>query len=417
MMQPARKITVIGGGIVGICCALSLQQKGLHVRLIDEGELKLKASYGNAGVISPWSCIPQSMPGIWKNIPKWLLDKNGPVSFRWSYLPQLLPWAIKFLSAGRYAKVIQIAGAMDALNKQNVAIYRQHLSTTNFQDQLKDACYIHVYRDKAVFDHESLEYRLRLKNQAPMDILDASQLKKIEPALSTDYQYALLIKDQARAISPGNLVEVLTRKFCDQGGELILSQVKYIRPLDDKQWNIQMQGQQLRSELLVIAGGAWSVDLLKPLGLKVPLVNERGYHLEFNQPGVLLNHSIMDVKSKFVVSSMSHALRSAGTAEFAHLNAKPNYQRAKIFKTLTKQLLPDLNISNTSEWMGTRPSFPDSLPVIDRVPGYSGLFAAFGHSHYGLGMAPKTGQVLADIVMADTSDIDLAAYRFDRFHA
>jgi D-amino-acid dehydrogenase len=209
----------------------------------------------------------------------------------------------------------------------------------------------------------------------------------------------------------------LTQKFCDQGGKLVKSRVENIKPLRNDGWSIQIQGQQYKSELLLIASGAWSVDLLKPLGLKLPLVNERGYHLEFKQPGVSLDHSIMDVKSKFVVSSMSGGVRSAGTAEFAHLNARPNYQRAKIFKSLTKRLLPDLNTGNTSEWMGTRPSFPDSLPVIGQVPGFSGLFAAFGHSHYGLGMAPKTGQLLANLVCRETADIDPGPYRLDRFNA
>ena len=417
MTQPGKQVTVIGGGIVGVCCALSLQEKGLRVRLIDEGDLKRKASYGNAGVISPWSCIPQSMPGTWKYIPQWLLNRAGPVSFHWSYLPQLLPWVVKFLATGRYPRVIQIATAMDALNRQNVKIYRQHLSTTNHQNLVKDACYLHVSRDKNAFTTDSLEYRLRAENQAPMEILDSRRLRELEPALSPDYQSALLIKNQARAFSPGRLVEVLTQKFCYQGGNIVKSRVEMIKPLENEGWNIQTQGQQYKSELLLIASGAWSVDLLKPLGLKLPLVNERGYHLEFNQPGVFLNHSIMDVKSKFVVSSMSQGVRSAGTAEFAHLNARPNYQRARIFKSLTKQLLPDLNTDNTSEWMGTRPSFPDSLPVIGHVPGFSGLFAAFGHSHYGLGMAPKTGQLLASMVCRETADIDPRPYRFDRFNA
>ena len=420
-MQSGKQITVIGGGIVGICCALSLQDKGLQVTLIDEGDLKRKASYGNAGVISPWSCIPQSMPGTWKYIPQWLIDKNGPVTFRWQYLPDLLPWAAKFLAAGRHAKVIEVAAAMHALTRPNVDIYRQHLDNTNHQHLVKDACYLHVSTNKNEFSKDSLEYQIRSTHQAPMAILDAQQIQDIEPALSADFKSALLIKDQARATSPGRLVEVLTQKVREQGGEIINATVEEIQPDANASWNIILQGNQLKSELLLVAAGAWTVNLLNPLGLKtmglsLPLVNERGYHLEFSRPDIEVNHSIMDVQSKFVVSSMADGIRSAGTAEFAHLGAKPNFQRAQIFKTLTKQLLPDLNTNNTSEWMGTRPSFPDSLPVIDSVPGFTGLFVAFGHSHYGLGMAPKTGRVLADIVTNADCDIDRKPYRLDRFN-
>ena len=414
-MTQGKDIAVVGGGIVGICCALSLQDKGLQVTLIDEGELKQKASYGNAGVISPWACIPQSMPGTWKSVPLWLISKTGPVSFRWQYLPDLLPWTVRFLAAGRQARVIEVAAAMNALARENVDIYRQHLENTNQQGLIKDSCYLHVSATENAFSPESLDYQLRSGHQAPMAILKGQQIQEVEPALSGDYKSALLIKSQARAVSPGRLLEVLTQKFLARSGTIIKAKVVNIQPQSSSGWHLTMQGDQLKTELLLVTAGAWSVNLLKPLGLNLPLVNERGYHLEFHDPGIALNHSIMDVKSKFVVSSMADGVRSAGTAEFAHINAKPNYQRAQIFKTLTKKLLPNLKTSNTSEWMGTRPSFPDSLPVIDQVPGFSGLYAAFGHSHYGLGMAPKTGEVLADIVTNTVSNIDTKPYRFQRF--
>ena len=113
-MTPDREssVTVVGAGIVGICCALSLLEKGVKVRLLDRDAPGQGASYGNAGVISPWSCIPQSMPGLWKSIPKWLLDPEGPVAIRPRYLLKAMPWALKFLRAGRVDRVRAIANAL-----------------------------------------------------------------------------------------------------------------------------------------------------------------------------------------------------------------------------------------------------------------------------------------------------------------
>ena len=157
------------------------------------------------------------------------------------------------------------------------------------------------------------------------------------------------------------------------------------------------------------------MELLGPLGVQVPLEAERGYHLLFRDPGVSLSHSVMEVEDKFVTSSMETGVRSAGTAEFAGLDAPPNYARARMLAGQTKRMLPGLNTDDTEEWMGVRPSLPDSLPCIDEVRGRPGLFTAFGHSHYGLGMAPMTGRIVADLVTKTPPNFDIAPYSSTRF--
>jgi D-amino-acid dehydrogenase len=154
---------------------------------------------------------------------------------------------------------------------------------------------------------------------------------------------------------------------------------------------------------------------LEPLGIKVPLEAERGYHLVFRDPGITINNSIMDTQGKFAASSMLAGVRCAGTTEFAGLDAPPDYRRAKMFKRLGRRLFPQLNVDDAEEWMGTRPSFPDSLPCIGEVPGRANLFSAFGHSHYGFGMAPNTGRIVAELVSGQQPNVDITPYRIDRF--
>ena len=123
----------------------------------------------------------------------------------------------------------------------------------------------------------------------------------------------------------------------------------------------------------------------------------------------------MDVEHMCVASQMQSGIRIAGTAEFAGIEAKPDHRRAFVFKKALKNLFPSINVDHAEPWMGRRPTFPDSLPCIGPVPNLKGLFAAFGHSHYGLGQAPNTGQIVADCIMGKKSGVDMKPYRIDRF--
>jgi D-amino-acid dehydrogenase len=408
-------IIVVGGGIVGLCCALSLLEKGHQVCIIDPSDETRPASYGNAGVISPWSCVPQAMPGVWKKVPYWLLDSKGPVNMQWSYISTVLPWAVRFLRESNPTMAQRNSQAMAGLQRSNINLYRHHLKGTGGENLFQNSWYLHVFREANAVDPESLAMQMREAQNAEMEIVSGGQLHDIEPEISTDYQSALVIKGQARALSPGRLCKVLMEKAQTMGSTVLKQTVQSIHPDGSGGWLVQTEQERLDTKKLILAAGAWSGNLLKPLGVKVPLISERGYHMMFKNPGITLNHSVMDVERAFVVSSMEDGLRTAGTAEFADLDAAENFKRADIFKGLTQALLPKLRADNLSRWMGIRPSFPDSLPCIGEVPDYQNLYVAFGHSHYGLGMAPSTGELLAELINGDKPTIDPSPYSINRF--
>lgn len=409
---PLKPVTVVGAGIVGICTALSLIERGAKVRLIDRNAPGQGASFGNAGVISPWAVVPQSMPGLWKRIPGWLLDPQGPIHLPVRNIPRFIPWGLRFLLAGREAR--DISEAMAVLNNSNIALFQKHLACTGHEDLVRDSYYVHAYRDASKAKTDGLEWDLRRAQGADVSVIDGAELRRIEPALSTVYKAAILTKGQARARDPGRIGSVLTEKFRALGGEVQRCAVKGLTPLANG-WQIDTDRGAFEADNVVISAGAWSADLLKPLGVKVPLQAERGYHIMFENPHVELNNSVLDVDMKFVSSTMTSGLRSAGTVEFTRHDAPPTEKRAHMLIEQTKFMLPDLDTTATSSWMGVRPSFPDSLPAIGQVPGFKGLFAAFGHSHFGLMMAPKTGELVADLVLGHRSNIDLTPYRVDRF--
>ncbi len=154
---------------------------------------------------------------------------------------------------------------------------------------------------------------------------------------------------------------------------------------------------------------------LKPFGIKVPLAAERGYHVSYPGTSIEVGHSVMDVDGHVIASSMENGLRVAGIAEFSTADSPANAARVETIRRIAVSMFPDLHGQDFEHWMGVRPSFPDSLPLIEELPGQSGLFAAFGHSHFGLMMAPKTGKIIADLVSGNPHNVDLSVFGSKRF--
>ncbi len=410
------EITIIGAGIIGVCAALELKQKGWDVSIVDPNEPGQVTSYGNAGVLSPWSCIPQSVPGLWKNVPKWLFDPEGPLAISWIYAPRFLPWLIKFLKAGEINKVQQISKALLTINQPSVDLYKKLVEGTGQEKLVRDACYLHLYRDARYASPSYTPWRIRQERGVPLRFLKQGEVQEIEPEISSKISAAVLIERQGRTTNPGRLGQVLFEKATGLGVKFLRKKIDRLIPEPGNIYRLISTQGDILSKNVVLAAGAWSVELLKSIGIKVPLEAERGYHLIFSDPGISISNSVMDGDRKFVTSSMEMGIRSAGTAEFAGLHSKPNYDRAKIFKTLTKELLPNLNTNNLKEWAGVRPSLPDTLPCIGPVPGHPNIIAAFGHSHLGLTQAPMTAQIISSIAMKTPLNIDIEPFQMNRFN-
>ena len=408
-------VTILGAGIVGITTALSLTERGFKVALIDRNPPAEGASYGNAGSLSPWSCVPQSMPGLWKSIPGWLLDPEGPVALRTGYAIKFLPWAIKFFQSGQEYRLPAIADAMMALTRPTVTLYRHHLKGTGSEELVRDSVYVHVFRNAADADLSKLGWRMRSERQVPLEVVKGDALREIEPALSQQFGAAVLIKQQGRALDPGGIGKVLAEKAQTMGVSFMRCGVESLVPEAGGAWHIKTDAGPVKANQLVVAMGAWSGKLMQDLGIKAPLEAERGYHLVFSDPGVSLNNAIMNVDAKFVISSMLAGVRCAGTAEFAGVDAAPDYRRARVFKKLAKDMFPDLNVDDVQEWMGPRPSTPDSVPYLGEVPGFANLYAAYGHGHTGMTMAPKTGEIIASLIAGETLGVNMTPYRIGRF--
>lgn len=410
----ASAVTVLGAGIVGICTALELAERGHTVRVIDRKPPGQETSYGNAGVISPWSVVPQSAPGILWQVPRLMTGPYKPLSVHPKSWPRMIGWGLQFLRNGRETRVRRISDAMSILCGPSVDLYRRHLSAADSAHLIRDSIYVHAFRDGAKARLDSLDYALRREKGAELEVIGADALRRLEPALSREFEAAVLVHGQARAVSPGRICEVLADRAARQGVTFETEEVRALKR-DGERWVVVCQGARFPASSVVIAMGVWSRALLQSLGLSVPLMAERGYHVEYADPQITVAHSVSDVDAKIVASSMEQGVRIAGQAEFAPIDAPPDRHKFRRLRKIAQSLFPDLAVAKESQWMGRRPSFPDSLPAIGPIRGHAGLYANFGHSHYGLMMAPKSAQLLAACVERAPQNEDITAFSPDRF--
>jgi D-amino-acid dehydrogenase len=415
----AKRVGVIGAGIVGVCTASWLQRDGHSVFLIEAGEPGRGASFGNAGCLNGSSVTPVSMPGVIRNVPRWLFDPLGPLSLRWSYLPVIAPWLLRFMRAGTPEKVRAQARALRPLLGPTLDALTPLVSAAGAEDLVHRLGHLYVYRSAESLAKDRLAWMLRRDNGVEVDEFDADELRQLEPALSREYVRGLLVRENGHTSNPLGLVERLLGHFLRSGGELVRARAHGFRLEGGRLAAIQTDSGDLAANPAIVCAGAYSKPLAAALGDRVPLETERGYHLMIADPEAMPRIPTADADGKFVATPMDTGLRFAGTVELAGLAAPPDWRRARILLAQGRKMLPGLAASHPegriSMWMGHRPSLPDSLPVLGPSSATPDVIYAFGHGHVGMTAAPMTGKIVADLVAGRPPSIDIAPFAPGRF--
>ncbi len=412
-----RRIVVVGAGIVGVACASYLQRDGHLVTLIDRGAPGEGCSFGNAGGMSPGSCVPVATPGMTRQVPKWLLDPLGPLAIRWSYLLPVLPWLIRFLRAGQPETVQRIADGIRALLAGVFDNYAPLVKAAGAEHLVHSrAGQMYVWRSQAAFDGDRFGLRLRRDRGVAMEELDRHELRQREPALAPIFEKAVVFPEHGHCSDPFRLVQMLAEHFERNGGTILKREVTGFARDGERVTGVRTGSGAIAADTVVIAAGAWSARLAKQLGTHIPLEAQRGYHVTVADPGVAPRINVMWADAKFMATPMDMGLRFAGTVELAGLDAPPDYRRARKLLELGRQMYPGLKVGTVTEWMGHRPCTPDTLPVIDFAPGRNDVVFAFGHGHTGLSAASTTGKLVAEMIAGRRPSIDPAPYRATRFY-
>jgi len=409
-------VVVIGGGFVGLCSALQLQRRGFSVAIVDPGDPKRAASYGNAGQFAVGEVVPISGPGTLAKVPGWLVDPLGPLAIRWRYLPRLTPWLIRFLRAGRPDRVAEISAAMAALCDRIHLDYHPLLEMADAQGLVRPGPHLRLYGSRAEFEAEGWRWDLRVRAGLRYELLDREALHALEPTLGESIGFAVASPDRRSVTEPLALMRAFEACFRNAGGRVVTGSVTgFLRDGAQVTGVTLAGGESVAASHVVIAAGAWSHRLTALLGDHVPLESERGYHVMLPDPGVLPRHSMSHVARGFALLPMGQALRLAGTVELASLDAPPDWERARQLLRVARGLLPGLREEGAEFWMGHRPALPDSLPIIDRASRAGNVVYAFGHGHMGLSWAATTGRLVADLLTGMPGNLDTKPFRLRRF--
>lgn len=412
---PADTVCVIGAGIVGVSTAIWLQRAGRHVTLIDRGEPGEGTSYGNAGVLASPGIVPVTTPGLLKKAPGMLLDPDSPLFMRWSYLPRLAPWLIRYLRHCRPEETRRIASALNGIIGDSLAEHQALARDTPAARWIAPSPYVYVYRDRSAFEADAFTWQIRRDHGVKWDELEGAALSAFEPALGTGGGFAASCPGNGHIKDPGRYVKDLARHAELSGARIVKAAVSDFVCDNGKVSAIVTDHGPIPCAAAVIATGAWSRPLTSKLGLDVPLESERGYHVELFEPSIMPRAPLMFAAGKFVATPMDGRLRLAGIVEFGGLTAPPSEAPFRLLLKRIKEAMPTLWWTREERWMGHRPAPTDSIPVIGEMPGAKAVFTGFGHHHVGLTGGPRTGRLLADLISGRRLNVDLANYSPLRF--
>jgi glycine/D-amino acid oxidase-like deaminating enzyme len=410
-----KNITIIGAGIVGIATACHLRRDGHEVTVVDMRPPGEYCSFGNAGILSPGSCVPLATPGILWKVPGYLADPMGPLTVRWSYLPRAMPWLLRFVAASSRKRVERIADALRPLLKQTFDAYEPLVKHAGVTDLIRRTGYVVVYQTRSAYAGDALAWKLRRDRGVAIEEIDTAEIKRRVPQLAGSYEIGLYLPEQGYCANPERLTKSLAAQFVRDGGKLLQRKVLDIDVGAVGPRALITDSGNLPVETLVICAGAHSNEFTTKLGDTVPLEAERGYHVTYSDPRVELPLPVFFPEFKFFVTPMEMGLRIAGQTEFAGVDAEPNYARADVLAKHTQRILPGISTADTTQWMGRRPSLPDSMPVIGRATKFENVYYAFGHGHVGLVGGAPTGRIISDLVSERTPSIDVSPFRVERF--
>lgn len=414
---------VIGAGIVGVCCALALLRDGWCVTLLEPGEPggEQAASYGNGAWLSPASVVPMSMPGLWKKVPGYLLDRDGPLVIRWRALPRLAPWLLAYLRAGATVpRVEATARALAALLLDSPQRHEELAARAGVGRLVQRRGLLYAYPDRMAFEAERLAWRLRRDNGVDWQEWDEKALRARVPALASRYRFGAWVAAGGNCLDPGAYVAALATQAVREGASLHRGRASGFEWADGRLVAVTLDGDApLPCDLAVVAAGIASKALARAAGDRVLLESERGYHVELPQAPLELPMPVMPSDGKMANISLAGRFRISGQVELAGVEAPPDWRRAEVLlrhARRTYDALADLPPDTPERrWMGHRPSTPDGRPVIGTSRRSAQVLYAFGHGHVGLAAAPITGQLVADLAAERAPMRDLTPYRPDRF--
>lgn len=408
------KVVVIGAGVIGLSAALMAQARGLSVTVVDREGPAAGASAGNAGAFAFTDILPLASPGILRKAPKWLLDPLGPLTIPPAYALQIAPWLYRFWRACSPRAVAASTTAQTALMDLSRAELEPFLAATGTLGMLRKDGNLQVYETEAEFRASLPGWDARIAHGIEFRHLDAEEMAEVQPGLSPRFIKGTFTPGWWSIADPKLYVQALAERFRAQGGVILQAEVMGIKPQGDGV-SIETTAGPLTADKGVLAAGAFSHRIAATLGERIPLETERGYNTTLAPDALDLRCQVTFGGHGFVISRLSTGIRVGGAVELGGLSLPPNYKRSEAMLRKAKSFLPGLRTEGGTQWMGFRPSLPDSLPAIGRAKASPHVVYAFGHGHLGLTQSAGTARLVADLLTDAAPSINLTPFSPQRF--
>ena len=389
-------VAVVGAGIIGACIAHALSKRGCEVALIDRDEPGRGCSYGNSGAISPGSVALVAMPGVLSSVPRMLLDAESPLFLPLAYLPQAMPWLLRFVACANPGRVEESAQKLAALHAGAVEKHVALSTEVGVPELILRRGHLHLYPDDASLAKDARGWRMREAYGYKFERVDRNGILALEPKVGPRYNVGVYLADHATILNPLRYVQAIVRVFAANGGRVKRGNVISVTPSAGGRWKVDAEGASETFDHVVVAAGAWSRRLLDPLGIKLPLESQRGYHVQFPGASEFVARTVVLADRKIFVTPMEEGLRVGGTVEIGGLERPPDLRRTAVLERIVRETFSGLEGIRPTTWMGHRPCMPDSVPVVGAAAARPGLWLAVGHGHLGMTDSVNTAQRIAD---------------------
>ena len=406
---------VLGAGIVGVCVALHLVKRGASVALLDRGDPGRGTSYGNAGIIEGNTLFPATFPSRLGALLRIALKQAPEANYHASFLPQVAPWLLAFRRNSAPERLVATMQAMRPLFSRAVAEHEALMAESGAERYLRRTGWLKLYRSDGGFAATGRERAIAADLGLPVRALDADAARALEPSLAPVFRHAVFWEDAASVSDPLAVTRAYVRRFEALGGVAVTGDARSLRRTGTR-WRIETDQGAIDTDAAVITLGPWAPDVLSPIGIRLPLGIKRGYHRHFAARGnASLARPILDADIGYCIAPMEQGFRITTGAEFAPRDAAPTPVQFDRVLPAARDLFPLGEAVEDQPWLGARPCFADSRPVLGRAPGQPNLWLAYGHGHSGLTLGPVSGRLMAEMMTGATPFCDPAPYAAERF--
>lgn len=410
------RVTVVGGGVIGACCAYYLAKAGCRITVLDRGKFGAGCSHANCGYVCPSHVLPLAVPGaVWDTV-RMLLRRNSPLKVKPSVVLRDPGWFLRFVRKCNTRDMTTAAGGIRALLDSSRTLFDELIRSEALDCEWTTRGLLFVFQTAAAMEHYAeIDRMLREQFQTAAEPFDSKQLETLEPALKPGLGGGWLYRSDAN-LRPDRLMSELRRVLVGLGVE-----IRENSPVS----RIVTEGRKVRAvatpsgdhdaDHVVLATGAWTPEFAKAVGCRVPVQPGKGYSVTFPATATDPTYPMIFEDHRVAVTPFRSGFRVGSTMEFGGYDATLNRNRLRLLTDGASHYLRNPPTGEpTEEWWGWRPMTPDGLPLLGRAPAADNLWVAAGHNMLGLSMAPATGRLIAELVTGEKPHVDPAAYSLGR---